>query len=99
MHLDDSSTPGEEWLFGSTIALVEEEYNDYGFGDFGRVYLWKVKLDSNHDPDSTELTCVKIEGSFNNIIGLKQTLVGGKLYGMMNKHDKEVFYFEYDWSI
>ena len=46
MHLDDTTFPGEEWLFGSSRSVKR-----VASGDF--IYLWKVKLDANHNPDPT----------------------------------------------
>ena len=57
MYLDDTSTPGEEWLFGSSIAWTEGR--DDLTNDGGRVFIWKVKLDANHNPDPSFLSCVK----------------------------------------
>ena len=81
MHLDDS---GVEWLYGSTRAWTE------GYQGPSKVYLWKVKLDLDHDPDPNELTCVKLQNSAasdstyqDQIIGLKPSLVDGKLHGLL----------------
>lgn len=44
MHLDDTTYPGEEWLFGSTR---NNKFNKEG----EEIHFWKMKLDSvSHDP-------------------------------------------------
>ena len=51
MYLDDTTFPGEEWLFGSTRSTAV--YRS------AKIYLWKVRLNPvTHDPDGTTLVCI-----------------------------------------
>lgn len=54
MHLDDTTFPGEEWLFGSSKSRRVNIAGDF-------IWLWKVKLDVNHDPDPTTLTVFNVK--------------------------------------
>ena len=53
MYLDDTSQPGQEWLFGTTRSRLKTTTGDF-------VYYWKVRLNpTTHDPDSTTLVCIR----------------------------------------
>jgi hypothetical protein len=47
MFLDDTTYSGEEWLFGTTRSI---KFIDNG----KKVVLWKIKLDSSHNPILTD---------------------------------------------
>ena len=98
MYLDDSTT-ADEWLFGSTVAWTEDA--DLNTGDGGRVFVWKVKLESaDHNPDPTQIFCMKLwkdNGKQYAILGLKQTLVNGNIHGLAYKNDGRTLYFVIDW--
>ena len=50
LHLDDTSTPGEEWLIGSARSYDLSKAGEYS-------YVFKVKLDANHVPSADGLAC------------------------------------------
>ena len=89
MHLDDTSDPGNEWMFGSSRSRDELLAGDF-------TYLWKVKLDGNHDPDDATVTIFHLGGDMrenNHIIAIKPTLVSGKIHGMYWRHERQIYYF------
>ena len=58
MYLDDTTFPGEEWLFGSTRSTVV-------YRSEKKIYLWKVRLNPvTHDPDGTTLVCISVSVNF-----------------------------------
>ena len=99
MHLDSSSFPGEDWLFGTTRSINRDKSALF-------VYIWKVKLDAvTREPDGTTITIFKIDGDFSGgsddsyFSGIKSTLeANGDLHMMYKKWDRATFYFVYDWT-
>ena len=63
MHLDDETDVGNEWLFGSTVAWTEDTGSSNDLG--GSVFIWKVQLDANHDPDPSKLSYLKLHNENN----------------------------------
>ena len=83
-------------LFGSSRSLA-----DNGRGD--EIYLWKVTLDGNHDPDGTTLACFKVKtGDIigrGHILGLMPKTANKKLQAVWWGEDKKVYYFFFEWKV
>ena len=80
-------------MFGSSRSKDDSKAGDY-------TYLWKVRLDTNHDPDDATVTIfhlgedMKDEG---HIIAVKPTLVNGKIHVVYWRKEKQIYYFQHDW--
>ena len=89
MHLDDTSDPGKEWMFGSSRSRDEDITGDF-------TYLWKVKLDANHNPNSATVIIHQVSGDFKDeghMIAIKPNLVNGKVHALFWRKEKQIHYF------
>ena len=87
--------PGE-WLFGTTVGRKHDKKGEY-------VYVWKLDLDSNHDPRGDNLEVRQLEkGKLSNrgfITGVYPKMIGDKIYMVFYKEDKEALrYMEFDFT-
>jgi len=89
MQLDDTSDAGNEWMFGSSRSRDEGKAGDY-------TYLWKVKLNADHNPNDATVTIWYATGEMKDeghIIAIKPTLVNGNVHVLFWKKGKEIYYF------
>ena len=96
MYLDDTTFPGEEWLFGSTRSTVVDLPENL-------IYFWKVRLNPvTHDPDGTTLVCISFSVNFyySYITSLRPKLeANGDLHlTYADLEGCELWYFIFNWT-
>lgn len=67
------------------------------------MYVWRLDLDSSHNPRSDNLLVKKIDDTaFNNasiVVGVKQKMLGDHIHLLLWRTDKKLYYMDFDFTV
>ena len=95
MNFQNDNSISGEWLFGTTRNRKLSAAGQ-------QIYVWRLDLDSNHNPRATNLSIKKLDsGDFNSdshFVGVKKKMNGNIMSMVYWKSDKKLYYLEFNFS-
>ena len=90
MHLDDTSDPSKEWLFGTTRSSSINASGSF-------IFIWKIDLDAAHNPRADNMQIKLLDSSYfpgnSYVSAVSPTMVGNEVHMIYKKDESGKLYY------